>query len=144
MFPFATDPTRLVRRPILFESYVETNDVDEDGGLAQSAAGATADDRPITAGHHQGAAAHASIVAPPKNYYGVVLGPYKYIEWPDGEKELYDLEKDPYELNNVVRDPDYFPAPSSTRNWRGSRPARARPAGKSRRRSPSPARNRRS
>ena len=54
-------------------------------------------------------AAHASEVAPPKNYYGIRLGPYKYIEWPDGEKELYDINKDPYELNNIVRDPNYFP-----------------------------------
>ena len=40
---------------------------------------------------------------------GIRLGPYKYIEWPDGEKELYDINKDPYELNNIVRDPNYFP-----------------------------------
>ena len=49
------------------------------------------------------------MVAPPKNYYGIRLGPYKYIEWPDGEKELYDITNDPYELNNIVRDPDYSP-----------------------------------
>nr|MBA3867378.1 DUF4976 domain-containing protein [Solirubrobacterales bacterium] len=57
----------------------------------------------------KGAGATASIVAPPKNYYGIRLGPYKYIEWPDGEKELYDITKDPYELNNKARDPNYFP-----------------------------------
>ena len=53
--------------------------------------------------------ANASIVAPPKDYEGIRLGPYKYIEWPDGEKELYDITKDPYELNNIVRVPNYFP-----------------------------------
>ncbi len=78
--------------------------------------------------------AHASIVAPPKNYFGIVLGPYKYIEWPDGEKELYDLETDPYELNNRVRSPNYFPVrASSTANWNGWRPARAGSAAKNRR-----------
>ena len=40
---------------------------------------------------------------------GIRLGPYKYIAWPNGEKELYDLEKDPNELNNIVRIPNYFP-----------------------------------
>ena len=49
------------------------------------------------------------LVAPPKNYYGIRLGPYKYIEWPDGEKELYDINKDPYELNNIVRNGEYAP-----------------------------------
>ena len=57
----------------------------------------------------QGRGASASILAPPKDYEGIRLGPYKYIAWPDGEKELYNLEKDPYELNNIVRIPNYFP-----------------------------------
>jgi N-acetylglucosamine-6-sulfatase len=109
LFPFAADPSLQNNRPVLFESYVETNDVDEDGGLAQSDVKADTDAQSITHTDHRGAVAHASIVAPPKNYYGMVLGPYKYIEWPDGEKELYDLEKDPYELDNRVRDPNYFP-----------------------------------
>ncbi|HEY8501117.1 MAG TPA: hypothetical protein VIL21_00390, partial [Solirubrobacterales bacterium] len=30
-------------------------------------------------------------------------------EWPDGEKELYDITKDPYELNNMVKIPNFFP-----------------------------------
>ncbi|MBS1861658.1 MAG: sulfatase [Actinobacteria bacterium] len=96
LFPFARDPSLITRRPVLFESFVETADVEEDGGLVQSA-------------RTHAPAAHASILAPPKNYYGIVLGPYKYIEWPDGEKELYDLETDPYELRNIVRDPNFFP-----------------------------------
>jgi hypothetical protein len=104
-------------RPILFESFVETNDVEENGGgppaaPARVAAGKTGggpgvNARPRSARPRSGAG--ASIVAPPKNYYGIRLGPYKYIEWPDGEKELYDLEKDPYELNNKSRDRNYFP-----------------------------------
>jgi N-acetylglucosamine-6-sulfatase len=101
LFPFAHDPSLITRRPVLFESFVETADVEEDGGAAASVLGRT----PSKAGGD----ARASIVAPPKNYYGIVLGPYKYIEWPDGEKELYDLETDPYELNNRVRDSNFFP-----------------------------------
>jgi len=105
--PYAKDPSLRSRRPLLFESFVQTNDVEQDGG-ATGETPAYAD-----AGRARGSLAdppaHASVVAPPKNYYGIRLGPYKYIEWPDGEKELYDINKDPYELNNVVRDPNFFP-----------------------------------
>jgi arylsulfatase A-like enzyme len=100
LYPFAHDPSLRTRRPLLFESFVQTNDVEEDGGNLP----ATASARRAT-----GKGATASIVAPPKNYYGIRLGPYKYIEWPDGEKELYDINKDPYELVNRVREPNFFP-----------------------------------
>ena len=53
--------------------------------------------------------ATASILAPPKDYEGIRLGPYKYIAWPSGEKELYDINKDPNELNNLVKIPNFFP-----------------------------------
>ena len=53
--------------------------------------------------------ASASLLAPPKDYAGIRLGPYKYIAWPTGEKELYDINKDPNELNNLVKIPNYFP-----------------------------------
>jgi N-acetylglucosamine-6-sulfatase len=120
LVPYLKDPSLRSRRPLLFESFVQTNDVEDDGNAApaesaeRAAAGpargklgiATTSRKSGTAGEP---AAHASVVAPPKNYYGIRLGPYKYIEWPDGEKELYDINKDPYELNNIVRDPNYFP-----------------------------------
>jgi N-acetylglucosamine-6-sulfatase len=111
LLPFMLDPSLRTRRPLLFESFVETNDVEENGG------GPAAAPASVAAGRAGGGAsvnarrakATASIVAPPKNYYGIRLGPYKYIEWPDGEKELYDINRDPYELNNVVRDHNLFP-----------------------------------
>jgi len=98
MYPFAHDPSLRSGRPILFESFVETNDVEENGGGP-----------PSTPAQDRRRLAHPSIVAPPKDYYGIRLGRYKYIEWPDGEKELYDLVKDPYELNNRVRNANFFP-----------------------------------
>jgi N-acetylglucosamine-6-sulfatase len=111
LLPYLLDPSLRTRRPILFESFVETNDVEENGG------GPAATPTPLATGVAGGGAqvnarpseASASIVAPPKDYEGIRLGPYKYIEWPDGEKELYDINKDPYELNNKARDPNLFP-----------------------------------
>lgn len=101
LYPFAHDPGLRTRRPLLFESFVQTADVEEAGGTKPA--------KPAKASRARESGAAASIVAPPKNYEGIRLGPYKYIEWPDGEKELYDITKDPYELNNIVRDPNYFP-----------------------------------
>ena len=103
LVPYLLDPSLRTRRPLLFESFVETADVEAQGG--QPLAG-----RAGTSSRARGAnEAGASIVAPPKDYEGIRLGPYKYIEWPDGEKELYDINKDPYELNNKARDPNLFP-----------------------------------
>jgi len=97
LVPFMRDPALRSRRPLLFESFVETNDVEANGEPTAQRAPVKELKRRTRDG------ASASIVAPPKDYEGIRLGPYKYIEWPDGEKELYDITKDPYELNNVVR-----------------------------------------
>jgi arylsulfatase A-like enzyme len=123
LVPYMKEPSLRSRRPVLFESFVQTDDVEQDGNAspAEIAAAGKASgklgikgNRTATASRASSSsptnpAAHASVVAPPKNYYGIRLGPYKYIEWPDGEKELYDINKDPYELNNIVRDPNFFP-----------------------------------
>jgi arylsulfatase A-like enzyme len=102
MVPFMRDPALGTLRPYLFESFVESSDVEEQGAIAEPG-----DQSGRTTARGRGAT--ASILAPPKDYEGIRLGPYKYIAWPDGEKELYDIEKDPYELNNIVRIPNYFP-----------------------------------
>jgi arylsulfatase A-like enzyme len=121
LVPYMRDPSLRTRRPILFESFVETNDVEENGGgpaaasagvaAGKTGGGASVNRRPawLNRRDRRQLKASASIVAPPKDYEGIRLGPYKYIEWPDGEKELYDINKDPNELNNVVRVPNLFP-----------------------------------
>ncbi len=106
LVPFFRDPSLRTRRPILFESFVETNDVEANG---EPTAQRVVKELKPRHRHASGGGAKASIVAPPKDYEGIRLGPYKYIEWPDGEKELYDITKDPYELNNIVRVPNFSP-----------------------------------
>jgi arylsulfatase A-like enzyme len=101
LVPFLHDPGLTTLRPFLFESFVETDDVEAAGAIDQPG--------PQSRPESKRAGATASLLAPPKDYEGILLGPYKYIAWPDGEKELYDLEKDPYELHNIVRVPNYFP-----------------------------------
>jgi N-acetylglucosamine-6-sulfatase len=113
LVPYMVDPSLRTRRPILFESFVETSDVEENGGGPAStptplATGVAGGGDAVNA-QRPGKEASASIVAPPKDYEGIRLGPYKYIEWPDGEKELYDINKDPFELNNKVRDKNFAP-----------------------------------
>lgn len=40
-------------------------------------------------------------------YWGVRTHDWKYVEYSTGERELYDLVNDPYEMENLVRDPAY-------------------------------------
>jgi len=41
----------------------------------------------------------------PSTFCAVRTTRYLYVEYQDGEEELYDLKTDPYELRNAVRDP---------------------------------------
>ncbi|HET9164323.1 MAG TPA: sulfatase [Solirubrobacterales bacterium] len=116
--PFLRDPELRTRRPILFESFVQTNDVEANGAIASSGEGdggipggdGSTDPKEPEAGVSSGGGnAQASLLAPPLNYEGIRLGPYKYIAWPDGEKELYNINKDPNELNNIVKEPNFYP-----------------------------------
>jgi hypothetical protein len=35
------------------------------------------------------------------------LGLWHYVEWANGDRELYDLSSDPWELENRVNDPAF-------------------------------------
>ena len=91
LVPFWTDTALRSRRPILLESFAKA-----------TAIGSGGERRGRTRRR-----ASASIAAPIENYLGVRQGPYKYVEYQTGDRELYDLSKDPFELDNRVRDPRY-------------------------------------
>ena len=42
----------------------------------------------------------------PGSYYVIRTERYKYVEWDDGDIELYDLQNDPYELQSIHADAD--------------------------------------
>lgn len=116
LVPYLEDEDLRSRRPILFESFVETSDVEGNGAVtdegAEAAGASGSGARASTDGATASASAPeatASLLAPPKDYAGIRLGPYKYIAWPTGEKELYNLNRDPYELNSLHKVPNFFP-----------------------------------
>ncbi|HEX8689638.1 MAG TPA: sulfatase [Solirubrobacterales bacterium] len=104
LVPYLEDPELRSRRPILFESFVETSDVEAQGQISAAPSGGEG----ATASRRSGGAT-ASLLAPPKDYAGIRLGPYKYIAWPSGEKELYNINRDPNELNSLHGVPNFFP-----------------------------------
>jgi arylsulfatase A-like enzyme len=43
----------------------------------------------------------------PFAFYGIRVPGWKYVEYLNGDKELYDLNTDPYELQNLANKPEY-------------------------------------
>ncbi len=41
------------------------------------------------------------------NYYGLRTRRWTYVEYQNGERELYDLRRDPHQLDNLAEDPAY-------------------------------------
>jgi N-acetylglucosamine-6-sulfatase len=92
LVPFTEDPAKRTRTPILLEGF--TGKGEEGTNL-----------RPLARRRHGGAT--ISVKASPRDYEGVRIGRYKYIQYRSGSKELYDLKLDPYELHSRHLDPRY-------------------------------------
>jgi hypothetical protein len=56
----------------------------------------------------------------PRVYAAVRTEGYKYVEYGNGEEELYDLSADPYELENIYDSVDPPSSKISRRGWRRS------------------------
>jgi arylsulfatase A-like enzyme len=82
LLPFARDPWHRTARAVLHEGLIG-GDTDRDG-----AAGAQ---RRTKAG----------------TYYAIRTSRYLHVRWRGGGRELYDLERDPFELDSVQWDPRY-------------------------------------
>ncbi len=66
--------------------------------------------RPILSDtQHPGRKLGRELLLEGNDYFGIRTARYKYVAHEDGERELYDLETDPDELQNVVADPAYAP-----------------------------------
>jgi arylsulfatase A-like enzyme len=85
LLPYLADPTRRSRRPLLLEAF---NPADV----------SAARDAPVPATEAR---------AGPLSYSGIVTGRYKLIRYRDFQIELYDLARDPDELNSLDESPAY-------------------------------------
>ncbi len=83
LLPFALNPALRTRRAVLLEDF--TNAPAQNAGRS--------------AGQASSRVPHA--------YSGIRVGPYKFIQYASGERELYDLDRDPYEVQSLAADPRY-------------------------------------
>ncbi len=80
---FASDPALESRRAVLLEDFTKAPS------------------------QNSGASSGSPSSRVPHAYTGIRVGPYKYIQYATGERELYDLDRDPYELRSLAADPRY-------------------------------------
>lgn len=93
LVPYWRDPSQRSRRPL---------------GLAL---------RPSPSPESQSGAS-VSVAAPPLEFEGFVVGPYKYFRFDaGGEAELYDRRRDPWELQNVIDSPGYIQVRQYMEAW---------------------------
>jgi arylsulfatase A-like enzyme len=83
LLPFAREPSLQTRRAVLLEDF--TNAPSQNAG--------------DSSGSPSSRVPHA--------YTGIRVGPYKFIQYASGERELYNLNLDPHEVHSLAADPRY-------------------------------------
>jgi arylsulfatase A-like enzyme len=94
--PLAQDPASTTpwRNAYLVEHWREKDTSSSAGGAPQEPGDLDQSDQPVRT-------SRASLSNIPE-YHGVRTSRYLFVEYSTGERELYDLQVDPYELHNIV------------------------------------------
>ena len=96
MIQFWRNTKQRSRRPILLSSYQQAT---------RFIPGDYPNEPPVVSTSQKGG--HISAKAANQNYVGIRVGPYKYIEYEIGERELYVIPQDPGELHNRYGNPRF-------------------------------------
>jgi N-acetylglucosamine-6-sulfatase len=96
MVRFWQEPDRISRRPILLSSYLASTPLRPSNYTGEP---------PIVSGSSGDASVSGTV--PAQSYVGIRLGPYKYVEYESGDRELYVLTRDPAELENRAGEAGY-------------------------------------
>jgi N-acetylglucosamine-6-sulfatase len=97
--PFLRDPVRRSTRPLLLEAYFPIGSA---VGFFENAVGGGGG-----GGGSEGDEGALPLGKTILSYEGVRTDRYAYVEYTSGERELYDLERDPFQIQSVHRDPAY-------------------------------------
>ncbi|MCE3267726.1 MAG: sulfatase [Solirubrobacterales bacterium] len=109
MLPFARKPSLRSTRPVLLETGqpIGISDPASASGGARAKSSIRVKNLDL-----DGTAQFAKVVKPPK-YRAIRTGRYLLVKYSDGGRELYDMSKDPLQLDSLWKDPRYAPV----RKW---------------------------
>jgi N-acetylglucosamine-6-sulfatase len=98
MNSFWKNTKRHSRRPLLLSSYQQAT---------RFIPGDYPEEPPVLTPSKAKKGAQVSAKAANHNYVGIRVGPYKYVNYEEGESELYVIPQDPHELDNRYGKPRY-------------------------------------
>jgi N-acetylglucosamine-6-sulfatase len=108
MLPFARDPAQRSERPILLETGRAIAISDPASAAAAGGGKARKGSVYVKNLDLDRTAQIAKVVKPPK-YRAIRTARYLLIKYSDGGRELYDMPRDPLQVNSVWKNPRYFP-----------------------------------